>query len=134
MKGYRILGPPFKRVPAGSHSPPPRDEVVAKILIGAGKTNPANGTAEGEIDLRHKTPMSLRRVKKRITHQFCLQNRQFTHVLAAPHLSQMIHERIAGSQLRILEGTGHVALMEAPEAFAHICLEFLHTVVAAKSS
>ena len=55
-------------------------------------------------------------------------------VIAAPHLSQMIHERIAGSQLRILEGTGHVALMEAPEAFAHICLEFLHTVVAAKSS
>ena len=49
-------------------------------------------------------------------------------VIAAPHLSQMIHERIAGSQLHVLEGTGHVALMEAPEKFAKICLEFLRTV------
>ncbi len=55
-------------------------------------------------------------------------------VIAAPHLSQMIHERIARSQLRILKGTGHVALMEAPEEFAQICLEFLHTVVAANPS
>ncbi len=51
-------------------------------------------------------------------------------VIAAPHLSQVIHQRIAGSQLRILEGTGHVALMEAPEEFARICLEFLHSVAA----
>lgn len=49
-------------------------------------------------------------------------------VIAAPHLSQVIHERIAGSQLHILKGTGHVALMEAPEEFADICLEFLRIV------
>ena len=49
-------------------------------------------------------------------------------VIAAPHLSQMIHARIAGSQLHILPGTGHVALMEAPEEFAEICLEFLRSV------
>lgn len=50
-------------------------------------------------------------------------------LIASPHLSQMMHERIPGSQLRILEGTGHVALMEAPEMFANICLEFLDTIV-----
>ncbi len=49
-------------------------------------------------------------------------------VIAAPHLSQQIHERIAGSQLRVLEGTGHVALMEAPEEFANICLDFLRSL------
>jgi pimeloyl-ACP methyl ester carboxylesterase len=49
-------------------------------------------------------------------------------VIAAPHLSQQIHERIAGSQLRILKGTGHVALMEAPEEFANICLDFLRSL------
>lgn len=49
-------------------------------------------------------------------------------VIAAPHLSQMIHKRIAGSQLQILKGTGHVALMEAPEKFARICLDFLRSL------
>jgi pimeloyl-ACP methyl ester carboxylesterase len=55
-------------------------------------------------------------------------------VIAAPHLSQMIHERIAGSRLHILQGTGHVALMEAPEEFAAICLEFLHTVTSGRAT
>lgn len=49
-------------------------------------------------------------------------------VIAAPHLSRQIHERIAGSQLQILKGTGHVALMEAPEQFANICLDFLRSL------
>jgi len=49
-------------------------------------------------------------------------------VIAAPHLSQMIHERIAGSKLRVLKGTGHVALMEAPVEFANICLDFLRSL------
>ncbi len=49
-------------------------------------------------------------------------------LIASPHLSQVIHDRIAGSELRLLEGTGHVALMEAPEAFANVCLEFLRKV------
>lgn len=49
-------------------------------------------------------------------------------VIAAPHLSRQIHERIAGSQLRVLKGTGHVALMEAPEEFAKICLDFLRAL------
>jgi pimeloyl-ACP methyl ester carboxylesterase len=55
-------------------------------------------------------------------------------VIAAPHLSQMIHQRIAGSQLHVLEGTGHVALMEAPEEFATICLEFLRAVTASHTT
>ena len=28
----------------------------------------------------------------------------------------------------MLEDTGHVALMETPEAFAHVCLAFLERV------
>lgn len=51
-------------------------------------------------------------------------------IIAAPHLSQEIHQRIAGSRLHIMQGTGHVALMEAPEAFARICLDFLREVSA----
>ena len=54
-------------------------------------------------------------------------------VIAAPHLSRMIHERIAGSTLHILQGTGHVALMEAPEEFAALCLEFLRSVTVTKT-
>tara|TARA_A100001037_G_scaffold302752_1_gene335121 strand:- start:148 stop:942 length:795 start_codon:yes stop_codon:yes gene_type:complete len=49
-------------------------------------------------------------------------------LIASPHLSEEIHARISGSELKILEGTGHVALMEAPEMFAEICLEFLNRV------
>ncbi len=55
-------------------------------------------------------------------------------VIAAPHLSQVIHERIAGSRLHIMKGTGHVSLMEAPEEFATLCLEFLHTVTTAPTT
>jgi pimeloyl-ACP methyl ester carboxylesterase len=55
-------------------------------------------------------------------------------VIAAPHLSRQIHERIAGSQLHVLKGTGHVALMEAPEEFADVCLDFLHSLSPEHSS
>ena len=46
-------------------------------------------------------------------------------IIAPPHLSQQIQENIKGSRLHIMEGTGHVSLMESPKIFAHICLEFL---------
>lgn len=49
-------------------------------------------------------------------------------LIASPHLSDEIHAQIPGSELKILNGTGHVALMEAPEMFADICLEFLSRV------
>ncbi len=49
-------------------------------------------------------------------------------LIASPHLSDEIHAQIAGSELRILRGTGHVALMEDPDLFAEICLEFLNRV------
>ncbi|MBO6782028.1 MAG: alpha/beta fold hydrolase [Alphaproteobacteria bacterium] len=51
-------------------------------------------------------------------------------LIASPHLSEEIHSRIPGSELKILKGTGHVALMEAPEMFADVCLEFLDRVTA----
>ncbi len=51
-------------------------------------------------------------------------------LIASPHLSEEIHSRIPGSELKILKGTGHVALMEAPEMFADVCLEFLDRVAA----
>lgn len=49
-------------------------------------------------------------------------------LIASPHLSEEIHAQITGSELKILKGTGHVALMEAPEMFAEVCLEFLNRV------
>ncbi len=51
-------------------------------------------------------------------------------LIASPHLSEEIHAQIPKSELRILKGTGHVALMEAPEMFADVCLEFLNRVCA----
>ena len=49
-------------------------------------------------------------------------------LIASPHPSDEIHAQIPGSELRILKGTGHIALMEAPEIFAEVCLEFLDRV------
>ena len=49
-------------------------------------------------------------------------------LIASPHLSAEIHAKIPGSELKILEGTGHVALMEDPDGFAEVCLEFLRRV------
>lgn len=46
-------------------------------------------------------------------------------LIASPHLSEEIHARIPGSEFRLLRGTGHVALMEDPDGFAEICMEFL---------
>ena len=41
------------------------------------------------------------------------------------HLSQEIAERIENSELKVLEGTGHVALIEQPDIFARLCIDFL---------
>lgn len=49
-------------------------------------------------------------------------------LIASPHLSGQIHAQIPGSELKLLKGTGHVALMEEPEMFANVCLEFLNRV------
>jgi 3-oxoadipate enol-lactonase len=49
-------------------------------------------------------------------------------LIASPHLSAEIHARISGSRLEVMQGTGHVSLMEAPEEFANICLAFLREV------
>ena len=51
-------------------------------------------------------------------------------LIASPHLSAEIHAQIPGSEIRILEGTGHVALMEDPDRFSEVCLEFLQRVTA----
>ncbi|HCP00871.1 MAG: hypothetical protein CL573_07745 [Alphaproteobacteria bacterium] len=47
-------------------------------------------------------------------------------LIASPHLSAEIHAQIPNSELRILEGTGHVALMEDPKGFADVCIDFLN--------
>ncbi len=49
-------------------------------------------------------------------------------LIVAPHHAREIHRGIPGSRFVILEGTGHVALMERPEAFARLCLDFLRKV------
>lgn len=46
-------------------------------------------------------------------------------MLSAPHHAHEIHERIDGAEIVILQGTGHVALIERPDEFARICLAFL---------
>lgn len=42
--------------------------------------------------------------------------------------SREIADVIAGAQYVVLPESGHVALMETPEAFAKVCLEFLDRV------
>ena len=49
-------------------------------------------------------------------------------IIAPPHLSQVIQENVKNSELHIMEGTGHVSLMESPKEFAYICLNFLTSV------
>ncbi|MBI3128800.1 MAG: alpha/beta fold hydrolase [Candidatus Tectomicrobia bacterium] len=52
-----------------------------------------------------------------------------THdLIVGTHEAEEIHRRIPGSRLVIMEGTGHVALLERPEAFGRICLGFLREV------
>ncbi len=54
-----------------------------------------------------------------------------THdLIVEPHHAEEIHSRIKGSRKIIMEGTGHVALIERPEEFARICLDFLRGVSA----
>ncbi len=48
--------------------------------------------------------------------------------IVAVHRVEEIHQRIAGSELKILEGSGHVALIETPDLFADLCAEFLERV------
>lgn len=49
-------------------------------------------------------------------------------LIAAPHHSREIAARIPGATLIELTGTGHVALMERPDEFAGVCLNFLRTL------
>lgn len=49
-----------------------------------------------------------------------------THdLIVGVHHADEIHARIDGSRKVILDGTGHVALIERPEEFARECLDFL---------
>ncbi len=49
-------------------------------------------------------------------------------VIAAPHHSREIADRIPIARLVELPDTGHVALMERPQEFADLCLEFLRSL------
>ncbi len=44
------------------------------------------------------------------------------------HHAREMHARIRGSRLVVMEGTGHVALIERPDDFAHICRDFLSSL------
>ena len=46
-------------------------------------------------------------------------------LIVGTHPAREMNTRIGGSRLEILEGTGHVALIEEPERFARLCLSFL---------
>ena len=45
------------------------------------------------------------------------------------HHTEEIHSRVEGSRMIVLEGSGHVALIETPEKFARLSLDFLQEVV-----
>ena len=45
--------------------------------------------------------------------------------LCAPCWSDLLHDGIPGSRLRILSGGGHMAYLEVPEAFARAVIEFV---------
>lgn len=47
------------------------------------------------------------------------------------HHAEEIHSRIEGSCMIIMEGSGHVALIETPGKFAGLCLDFLREVIKA---
>lgn len=51
-------------------------------------------------------------------------------LIVDPHHAREMHARIRGSRLIVLEGTGHVALIERPDAFARICHDFLASLAA----
>ena len=52
-----------------------------------------------------------------------------THdLIVDPHHARGIAEQIPGAKLVIMEGTGHVALVERPEEFTRICLDFLRAL------
>ena len=45
--------------------------------------------------------------------------------IVATHRGEELHAQIRHSELKILRGTGHVALIERPDLMAEICAEFL---------
>ncbi len=49
-------------------------------------------------------------------------------LIVDPHHAREMHARIKHSRLIVMEGTGHVALIERPDAFARICHAFLASV------
>ena len=55
-------------------------------------------------------------------------------LLCAPVHAREMQARIAGSRLVVMEGTGHVALIERADAFGDICLAFLREMVEAPAS
>ena len=48
--------------------------------------------------------------------------------MTPPSRSTFLHEHIDGSQLHILEGTGHMAMIEQPEAVAGLLAEFVEKI------
>ncbi len=44
---------------------------------------------------------------------------------STPRMSRLMHERIAGSELHILDGLRHSILAEAPERVADLLADFL---------
>ena len=47
--------------------------------------------------------------------------------LTPPRVGEYMQERIAGSELKIIEDAGHMTNLERPEAFNTTVLEFLRT-------
>ena len=51
-------------------------------------------------------------------------------LIVDPHHAREMSARIEDSRLVVMEGTGHVALIERPDAFARVCRDFLDSLAA----
>ncbi len=104
------------------------DEMAGKLRWLAEKSGPKDGWV-GQLDATIKGDTMDR------LHQIevpALVTASTHDMIVEPHHAEEIHSRIKGSRKVILEGTGHVALIERPEAFARICLDFLREASAEK--
>jgi pimeloyl-ACP methyl ester carboxylesterase len=48
--------------------------------------------------------------------------------MTPPSRSEYLHERIAGSQLHILDGAGHMVMIEQPDEVAGLLAEFVDQI------
>ena len=97
------------------------DGVVEKLVHGM-VSDPMPQTIEGfEAQCIASKGHDLREEIHKITHPTLICTGQFD-LLAPPSHAQLLHEKIQGSTLQIVEGVGHVIQAEAPKTLSELLL------------